>query len=195
MLNCTLSAQSNQKANPLYAFMQANADTTIVFEYISSWIGPPEAYFISKKGDTLNCYTYKDPVYLKDDNHPIPAKIRTAMKEVSGKKILFKPMDIDEFFKVSLIDKLTLQRMWNLVNREKPWTLVDDEIEGTGCGIDSTNTPSILDGGGINLHLITKAGIKKLYFDAPDFYDKHCKGRRSRTSILKIESLVKKYIQ
>jgi hypothetical protein len=195
MLKAAVFGQSKEKVNSLYAFMQANADTTIVMEYVSNWMGSPEAYFLSKKDGILNCYTYRDAAYLSNGNHPIPADIRSAMKKVSGTKILFEPMDVNEFFKVSLVDKKTLSRMWYQVNRLKPWTMMEDKIKGAGCDIDSTSHVAIYDGGGINLYLITKAEIRKLYFDAPEFYVKHCKGRRSRKSVLKIESLFRKYVQ
>jgi len=81
------------------------------------------------------------------------------------------------------------------IKQEKPWLLVDDEIKGTGCPIDSKSTPVIYDGGGINLYLITKSEIKLLYFYAPGYYEKYCKGRQGRKSVLKIQSLIRKHVQ
>jgi hypothetical protein len=55
--------------------------------------------------------------------------------------------------------------------------------------------PIIYDGGGLNLYLITSTEIKLLYFYAPGFYEKYCKGRIGRQSVLKIEALFREYVQ
>jgi hypothetical protein len=63
-INVALFAQSKNKTELLYTFMQANTDTTIVIEQVTNWTFiSPEAYLLSKKGDTLTCYTYRDLVY------------------------------------------------------------------------------------------------------------------------------------
>jgi len=94
--------------------MQANTDTTIVIEQVTNWVAiSPEVYLISKKGDTLSCYTYRDLVYQRDNGILIPTNIRREMKKIRECKILTNPMDVNEFFNVCALDQKTLSRMWD----------------------------------------------------------------------------------
>lgn len=188
--------QSNHKIEPLYKFMQANADTTIVIEQVSNWTSvAPDVYLLSKKGDTLNCYTYRDLAYSRNRSFPIPAHIRQSMVKVYRHKILTEPVDVNEFFSVCAIKQETLKDLWKEIHRLKPWTLSDDKVDGEGCSLDKGRSPVIYDGGGLNLYLITSNGIKQLYFYAPAFYQKYCKGRKGREAVLKIEGLFREYVQ
>jgi hypothetical protein len=197
LLNSVSSlAQSNRKTELLYKFMQANSDTTIVFERVFNWVPiSPEIYLISKKGDTLTCYTYRDLVYQRNEGILIPTNIRREMRKISNRKILTDPINVNEFLNVCAINLKNLNKLWNGIKNEKPWSLLDDEIEGKGCFIDSKSIPKIHDGGGFNLYLITKSKIKLLYFYAHAYYEKYCKGRQGRKSIAKIGSLFAKYVQ
>lgn len=188
--------QSHNKIEPLFKFMQANADTTIVIEQVTNWATiSPEAYFLSKKGDTLNCYIYRDLVYSRNFSILIPTNVRRSMRKVRERKIITEPMDVNEFFNVCAVNQKTLKKLWKQMNRIKPWTLNDDKVDGAGCSLDQDARPVIYDGGGLNLYLITASEIKLLYFYAPEFYEKHCKGRRGRESVLKIEALFRGYVQ
>lgn len=193
--NVALFAQSkNNKTNLLYKFMQANADTTIVVELVTNWVSiAPDVYLLSKKGDTLTCYTYRDLVYQRYGGILIPTTVRRAMRKIHERRILTVPMDVNEFFSINVVSQQTLKSMWNEIISEQPWTLLDDEKEGEGCPIKSKNNQEIYDGGGVNLYLITKEEIKQLYFYAPGFYQKYCK-RKGREAVLKIESLFYKNV-
>lgn len=187
-------SQSDKKIEPLYKFMQANADTTIVIEQVTNWITiPPEVYLLSKKGDTLNCYTYRDLAYSRSSGFPIPVNVRRSMRKVNEHKIITTSKDVNEFFHVCAINQTTLKTLWQKMQRIKPWTLTDDKVDGAGCGLNAR--PVLYDGGGLNLYLITRDEIKLLYFDAPGFYEKYCKGRRGRQAVLKIEALFREYVQ
>ncbi len=189
-------AQSNHKIEPLYKFMQANADTTIAIEQVSNWITvAPNVYLLSKKGDTLNCYTYRDLAYSRSNSVLIPTHIRQSMYKVHKHKILTEPVDVNEFFSVCAIKQETLQDLWKQIHRLRPWTLSDDKVDGEGCGVNGRKSPVIYDGGGLNLYLITGNEIKQLYFYAPAFYQKYCKWRRGREAVLKIEGLFREYVQ
>lgn len=188
--------QSNNNIAPLYKFMQVNADTTIVIEQVTNWVTTsPEAYLLSKKGDTLNCYIYRDLVYSRNRGNLIPTNVRRSMRKVHERKILTEPMDVNEFFNVGAVNQKTLKKLWKKIQGIKPWTLSDDKVDGEGCSLNQDARPVIYDGGGLNLYLITPSEIKLLYFYAPEFYEKHCKGRRGRKSVLKIEALFREYLQ
>lgn len=189
--------QSKVKVVPLYKFMQANTDSTIVIEYDSNWLmATPEAYLLSKKGDMMSAYTYRDLAFSKVGHVLIPHEIRAAMIKVSGVKINLVPKDINEFFDVRNVKQDTLKSLWKTMLGLEPWTLHDDEVDGEGCGpLNDPSLPRVYDGGYINLYLITPAEIKKLSFYAPRFYEEHCKGRKGRQAILKIEALFKAYIE
>ena len=175
--------------------MQDNSDTTIVVENASNWVtDAPEIYLLSKKGDTLTCYTYRDLVYQRS-GILIPKRIRGEMRKANRLKILVTEIDVNEFLYVSAIDQKTLGELWNKIKREKPWTLLDDQAEGQGCGMTSKSNAYISDDGGLNLYLITKSEIKKLEFYAPWFYQKQCRSRQGRKSVLRIGALFHKYVQ
>lgn len=175
--------------------MRDNSDTTIVVELASTWVAiAPDIYLLGKKGDTLTCYTYRDLVYQKS-SILIPSTIKGEMRKANGIKIISKEIDVNEFLHVSAINQKTLGELWSKIKREKPWTLLDDQAEGEGCGITTKSYTKIHDGGGLNLYLITKSEIKKLEFYAPRFYQQQCKSRQGRKSVLKIGALFGKYVQ
>ncbi|MFD2288645.1 hypothetical protein ACFSOV_21225 [Pedobacter petrophilus] len=66
--------------------------------------------------------------------------------------------------------------------KQKPWQINDDSIDGESCpNTKNGYDKNIYDGGWINLYLIFKINIKRLYFYAPQYYEKEvCPGREVR---------------
>lgn len=189
-----LAAQQNKKITAMHNFMQANADSTLVFEFTSNWMHAPEYYLLSKKGDTLTCYTYKALKNFKSYQFLAPKKITAEIYKKNIYNILNAPVDINIYFNPFELKNDQITQFWKDVMFLNPWQLNDDSIDGEGCpvvkrkdGVVEDN--SIYDGGGIQLYLITKEQIKIKYFYAPDFYDKICPERNGRKSILKISAL------
>ncbi|WP_152542025.1 hypothetical protein [Pedobacter sp. V48] len=52
-------AQKEDKPNALQLFLQANADSTIIFQYEPYSVQLSPYYILSKKADTITAYTYK----------------------------------------------------------------------------------------------------------------------------------------
>lgn len=175
-------------------FMQANADSTLILEFTNDWLHSPEYYLLSKKGDTISCYTYKTNEKYTFYG-PTPAKISRAMYNFHM-KIISEPADINQYFR-SYTEKLGERKsFWNQVAVLQPWQLKDDAVEGNGCPaaphVSSERvSPVVFDGGGIKLFLITKSAVKVLFFDAPKFYEENCPGRPGRAAINKIAALFK----
>lgn len=181
-----------QGIQPMHHFMQSNADSTLVLEYTNSWLHFPEYFLLSKKGDTISCYTYRASEKYSYYG-PTPRKISDAMYKLKM-KIFFEPADINQYFS-SYTQKIEERKQfWNQVSFQQPWKLKDDGVEGDGCPATPHASieriaPVVYDGGGIKLYLITKSEIKILDFDAPKFYEENCPGRPGRVAINKIAKL------
>ena len=185
--NITL-AQRKNPIQPMHKFMQANADSTLVFEFTTNWFSTPAYYLLSKQGSNISTYTYKNFVNMKSLSG-LPKEIAAALIK-NQVKIIDEPVDINVYFNPYTIPNTKKQKFWNDVAILKPWTLKDDAVEGTGCPPTKVgSTYTISDGGGIQLYLITKDQIKILDFYAPEYYEKHSPGRPGRAAINKISKL------
>ncbi|MET4542918.1 hypothetical protein ABIE26_000223 [Pedobacter africanus] len=176
-----VNAQTNG-ITPLHKFMQVNADTTILLEHASGWIGPPQYWILSKKGDTTTAYIYDLP---HKADALVPNAIRKAIQKASGFDPLRK-IEVNQFFRPVAMPGRLKGKAWAILMAERPWSISDDKVDGRGCP-PKKDRSVILDGGTTNLYLITKGEIKKLSFYAPAFYEEQCPGRKGRQSILRIE--------
>ncbi|MBC8985995.1 hypothetical protein H9X96_09410 [Pedobacter sp. N36a] len=183
-----------KKIQPLHQFMQANADSTLVLEFTSSWLHFPAYYLLSRKDNIISCYTY-ELTEKPGAFGPTPAKISEAMFKLQM-KILSEPMDVNYYFRSYLGRLAERKEFWNQISSLQPWQLKDDAMEGDRCPAAphtkaERGAPVVYDGAGIQLYLITKAEIKILDFDAPQFYEESCPGRPSRIAINKMATLFK----
>jgi hypothetical protein len=189
----TVNAQIRDETTAMHKFMQVNADSTIILQYTGAWINAPVFYLLSKKGDTLTCYLYKDTRKYSSINQ-VPRKIAMTMSLRTMNDIYKAPVDINRFFNINDIQPDSLLKFWNKVSELKPWLIKDDSIDGSGCPVGKKGESyTIDDGGGILVHLVTKAQIKSLNFYDPGEFEKLCSGRKGRQSILKLAALFRKY--
>lgn len=177
---------------PLHKFMQVNADTTLMFEYESNWLGPPKYWLMSKKGDTTTAYIYDTA--FKNNNVLMPRSVRTAINKVNGHET-WEKIEVNHFFKPVKTPEEFKGKIWGMLMSEQPWNIADDNVDGHGCPIKGQNSHEISDGGCIKLYLITAKEIKTLAFYAPGFYEEHCPGRKGRKSILKIEKIFNEFFK
>ncbi|TCD08511.1 hypothetical protein EZ449_11750 [Pedobacter frigidisoli] len=188
-------AQVRDESTALYKFMQVNADSTIIVQYTGGWIDPPNLYLLSKKGDTLTCYMYKD-VRKYSSINKVPRRIAATISSRLMMEIYKTPIDVNQFFNVFDIKPDTLIKFWREVSALKPWDIKDDSVDGGGCPLNkNVNSISIEDGLGIWVHLITKNNIKSLVFYEPDSFEKYCPGRKGRQSIIKFTKLFHSYFK
>ncbi len=187
-------AQKEDKPNALQLFLQANADSTIIFQQSSNWFPQSPYYILSKKADTITAYTYKALPKL-DKRIKLPRSIGLKIRHRNSIAVNLVPIDVNMYFQPIYFSPKKLLNLWKNIGKETPWQLADDSVDGHAC-IDSQGNRTgnyIYDGGGINLYLITKNEIKKLDYYAPQFFEKVCPGRKGRISILKIEHLFDKH--
>lgn len=183
-------------SRPLFSFLQKNADSTLVLEYGRNRLGPVSLEILSKKGDTVTAYTYKDHSTIKKSLNHMPAAIRDAFFRYNRFKILFSPVEVNEYFNPVYFLPDSLQLMWTETLSLHPWTINDDIIDGFACPPnESGRGTKQYDGESIILTLITKQGIKRLSFYAPEIYEQYCPGRKGRIAILKLEALFKGYFR
>ncbi|TCD28994.1 hypothetical protein EZ456_02205 [Pedobacter psychrodurus] len=184
-------AQKKHSATPLFKFLKANADSTIVMSYESSWGINPVYFMLSKKGDTINAYTYKIAVVL-DQRNVVPHNIQYRLYQNTQALA-----DVNSNFYINYLSSDSLKNFWKEIVALKPWNINDDQTDGAGCPVEKDSLQrQIRDGSTIKLHLITKKEIKELSFYAPEYYEKQiCPGRVGRQTILRIEKLFETYVQ
>lgn len=182
-----IDKQKDRDITPMHEFMKANMDSTIIYQSYSNWLHTPEYFMISKKGDTLTAYKYQS-LYGYDNRIIVPNMMASKLDRRMAANIFSIPVDINQYFNPIYINPDSIKKFWNNLIRLNPWQIKDDSIEGEGCPvIKGKDSPIIYDGGGITLFLVTKNEIKKLYFYAPRYFEKECKGRESREKILNIQ--------
>lgn len=194
LLNLNVSAQK-RGITAMHTFMQLNADTTFILEFKTNWHSfGPEYYLLSKKGDTISCYTYKD--LRKPIRTLMPERISWAILIKNTNNIASVPVDINIHFNPFEIQRDSVLKFWKDVLTLSPFIIKDDLIDGEGCppikNIDGTTQKiNVYDGGDVKIYLITKDKIKELSFYAPESYEKICPGREGRIVTLKIMKLFK----
>ncbi|MBB6274085.1 hypothetical protein HDF26_004558 [Pedobacter cryoconitis] len=200
MIN-SLSAQVKKNTlsgiTPMHEFLKANADTTFILQYTSNWMHTPEYLIISKKGDTISSYTYKSLPKV-DKRINLPRAIGYQLNKRNTLDMYATTVDINLYFNPKYLSSDTLKQFWTSIVKLSPWQIKDDSIDGNGCPLtnDNKSRKTINDGGGIILDLITKNGIQRLNFYAPDFFEKEvCPGRAGRKSILGISKLFETYFK
>lgn len=192
------SSAQTPKLSPLRQFLQQDSDTTIVFQYTTNWIGPSAfyAHFLSKKGDRLQLYAYRD--FIRGGS---PDSVSNKQQLGPRNEIILVPESRNRYLNPLRVSPAQLELLWSNLMAQKPWQIRDDKVDGEGCPEklritkNSIEDLNIYDGGGIKCMLITKDQIKALDFYAPDFYEKQCPGRAGRIAILKISALFDPIIQ
>ncbi|WP_214225116.1 hypothetical protein [Pedobacter sp. B4-66] len=190
-------AQIKEEPNALQLFLQANADSTIIFQYAPYTAQLSPYYILSKKSDTITAYTYKALPRL-DKRIKLPRSIGLKIRHRNYIAISSAPIDVNIYFEPVYFSSKKLLDFWKNVGKESPWQLADDSADGHACvDKDGNRTGNyVYDGGGVYLYLITKNEIKKLDYYAPQFFEKEvCPGRKGRISILKIEQLFDRHFQ
>lgn len=186
-----ISAQKKHNTTPIYKYLKANADSTIIMNYESNWEINPEYFMLSKKGDTINAYTYKI-VSSFDQRIVVPHNLRYRLYQNTQ-----VPVDINSYFTAKYLSADSLRKFWQELIMLKPWNINDDQVDGAGCPIDQGSLQrQIRDASSTKLTLITKKSIKELSFYAPQYYEKEiCPGRKGRQAIIKIENFFKTYFK
>ncbi|PWS26574.1 hypothetical protein DHW03_17560 [Pedobacter yonginense] len=187
----SILAQVKNSAMPLERFFKSNADSTIIIHYESNWGIKPTYFILSKKGDTINTYTYI--THMKSDRRNVlPHNLAYRLYQNT-----LVEADINPYFNTKYLSADSLKAFWNEVSVLKAWYINDDQIDGVGCAVDKNDFKNqIFDASNIKLTLITKRGIKQLSFYAPQYYEKEvCPGRVGRQVIIKIENLFNAYFK
>jgi len=195
VMSFTFNAHAQRhKSAPLFDFFEKNSDSTIVLSHLQNIYEYPDYFIVSKKGDTINMYTYRFRNLIETPiNVEVPKAFAKAIARVNYMAIDQAPA-INTLLKVMVVDKQILNMFWKDLINEQIWNIKDDAIEGEGCPVvKGKNVVEIFDGGGPLFKLITKERIKDLKFYSPVFYEAHCPGRSGRISAIKVQELFKTY--
>lgn len=196
-----ITVHAQLEKSPLFAFLQKEADSTLVITHSSAWGGPIQLKLLSKKADTISMYTYKY------DRSLHIGKIKMIPKAVQNKLL---SVFIDEsikimdpylvapnlLFKPQNISLDSVQRCWQLMMESKIWTASNEKE--IGCP-HKTNTviDFIDDGHSIVYYRITKDKIEKLDFYEPEYFEneKRCPGNPNRIAAIKAQELFNQYFK
>jgi len=181
---------------PMHKYLQENADTTILMERMNYRINRPIYFIVSKVGDTISIYQYKQLKEL-DKRIMLPKAIAYKLYKRNRLNYLNEPADINIYFNPIYLNRDSSIFFWQSLLKQEPWQINDDSVDGESCpNAKNGYDKNVYDGGGISLYLITKNNIKRLYFYAPQYYEKEvCPGRKGRQAIIKIENLFKIYFK
>jgi len=190
VLTC-LSGQAQTQLNDsdIAKVMQMLADTTVIVQYPSVWARGPFLHFLSKKGDTINAYTYQRPKDRKI-NSKLPMTVLRAILSQDYIDYINEDVRLNQYFAIRDINPDTLKRQWNDMLRLRLWNTKDDAVEGSGCPIAKGSNIIIHDAGGIYILLISRAEIKPLNFYAPEEFEKFCPGRKGRQTTIKLSNMM-----
>ncbi|WP_421945933.1 hypothetical protein [Pedobacter sp.] len=189
-LSSSAFSQIQNEDSGIVKTMQRLADTTIILQYPSVWSRDPKIQFLSKKGDTINIYDYKQPKYTLKINSTLPKAMARAIYGNHYNEFWRESVSINRFFRV--VDKSpdSLRLIWKQVIKLRPWKINDDAIDGEGCPlVKGKGVMTIDDAGGIYILLVTKTSIKPLNFYALHDYEKFCPGRKGRQAAIKLTSM------
>jgi len=180
----------HKKIPPLFSFLQDSADSTMVLSFTNNWDSSYNFYILSKKGDTINMYTYRyQPPVKVLAGIDVPKRIAKRITKVNM-SAYGAPPDVNAFFEVKVLAKDSLKSFWRQVLKADAWQMKDDSTDGEGCLVNKGNpSAQIFDGGGLSFYVITASEMKELKFYAPAFYEQHCPGRPGRISALKVSEL------
>lgn len=191
LLLCTeITFAQGTKSAPLFDYFKDNADSTIVLSHLQNINLYPEYFIVSKKGDTINMYTYRyrTPIQIVSGIDVPGTMAKRIWKE--NMAAASKAPDINLFFEVKVLNKDSLNQLWIDLRKVDVWKIKDDKVEGAGCPIiPGKPTPQIYDAGGPIFKLITKSAIRELTFYAPSYFEKECPGRAGRIAALKTEKI------
>lgn len=184
-----LNAQTQLNDSEIARVMQKLADTTIILQYPSVWNNGPLLHFLSKKGDTINAYSYQRPNQRKTSSN-VPTAVARAILLKDWSDYAREPVSINRYFTINDINPDTLKKLWNDVTKLHLWKIKDDAIEGAGCPVKKHSSVSVEDGGGLYILLISRIEIKPLNFYAPQEFEKHCPERKGRQTAIKLSGMV-----
>jgi len=181
---------------PLFSFLQNNADSTMVLSFTNNWDSSYNFYILSKKGDTINMYTYRYQPPIKvvaDVDIPESIAKRITKENISASGAL---PSLNAFFEVQVLAKDSLKSFWGQVIETHAWQMKDDSTDGQACPVKKGTRPDqIYDGGGLSFYVITASEMKELKFYAPAFYEEYCPGRPGRVSALKANELFRSFFE
>ncbi|MFC6102814.1 hypothetical protein [Olivibacter domesticus] len=192
-----------QNTDELEKLFKRYADSTLIFRGTIPLADAPENLFImSKKGDTVNLFTYH---YYQGDIPRYPESPDSLAAYITKEKYTQDGISVDPFFEVSEITQEQSKKLWNALMKQEPWQLEDDAVYGSDCSVTpkvSTdtkgNTVEEYKGRNIGSHsyfvtLITKEDTKQLSYYAPEDLEKVCPPKDGRKRVIKIKELILKY--
>jgi len=185
------SAQTQLNDSEIAKTMQKLADTTIIIQYPSVWNNGPLLRFLSKKGDTINAYSYERPKYRKI-NSKVPTAVARTILNKDYMDYINEPVALNRYFIIRDLNPDTLKKLWNDVVKLNLWRIKDDAVEGSGCPVTKNSIFEVYDGGGIYILLISRINIKPLNFYAPHDFEKFCPGRKGRQTAIKLSGMIYK---
>lgn len=171
-------------------------DSTIILETKNSWFHGKDALIVSKKGDTISCFSYYINIMdITKQRSGLPA----ALSKLIFRQVYWdfsQDIAVSPYLEVVHLSSDNTKQIWNTIRQLKLGQLADDKVDGYGCPIDSSSKQvGIYDVDEYILKLITKDDIKIRNFYAPQFFEEHCPGRKGRQDFLALYQLLSKHLR
>jgi hypothetical protein len=162
--------QSKKDTIPLHKFLQNNFDSAIIYNPSSNWEFDTEYLIMAKLNGYVMHFTYLNP-YKQYFGRHTPETLSSMFNRERNHFGEVLP-DTNRYFLPKFIRDSTIRNgSWNNIISQNIWSIKDDRILGEGC---DNKRCGIFDADNHTFYLITKSGIKQLYFYAPAFYLARC---------------------
>lgn len=201
-VHITTFAFTKDKTDEFEEAFTQYADSTLIFRgSVPFSAGPNNVFIVSKKGDTVSCFTYHYYLYDLPAYERLPDSLGSYIRE---KKF---PRNVSKFGPFFVVHEVSLkegQKIWKQLMELDPWKMADDHTYGAGCPPikkvttdkkGNTITEERL--GQHDLHtyffdLLTKNGTKRLRYYVPEVLEKACPGKDGRKQAIKLKKLLLK---
>jgi hypothetical protein len=174
-------SQSKTSEIPLFKYLQENFDSTVVYNSMNNWRPEPHYLILSKSEKGFALFTYINP-FVNFPGGVYPKELALKFTSLSVNYRFSKP-DTNRYFLPAQIYYPYQDSLWKSISKNDIWNLNDDKKEGNSC---NNKRCAIEDADEHQFYLITKYGIKELYFYAPAFYENCCPQKGSRFKALQI---------
>ncbi|SEL40387.1 hypothetical protein [Parapedobacter koreensis] len=108
---------------------------------LNPWFYGKDYLIISKKGDTVSCFSYLIDHKKILEGGELPKDLRDVYWD-STYSAFTKEVGFNPYLAVRPIAPDSAFRIWGQISKLEPWQINDDQADGDGCPVDSNGKPT-----------------------------------------------------